>query len=359
MTINDNLPPILQFRSATYTVSASSSSALVTVTRGGSGSSTVQVNYAAAGGTAIGRGRLTPRYPERSPSWRNQTTATFTVPILHPGTATASKTVGLALSNPAGGAQLGSTSTATLTITAGSTGSTVNPGGPVDTIPPKVTGEQLVLGPAGITAVVFSFSKPLDPNRAVDLGNYGYYAIMAGRDGVYGTSDDGFIRIAAAQYNPATSSVAVILSSPVPFGGFARITIDALASPLLNRGLTDTSGNLLSGQGNGIAGSPFITTFAAGPQLTYSDTRGKTVSLSLTGGGVIEMFRTPAGDPQNVLLVGAVPRRSVLTLTAGRGGAPYTILPTIQGAGGVRFRYRPGPAAFRPPGFKPKTSARR
>ena len=71
------------------------------------------------------------------------------------------------------------------------------------------------------------------------------------------------------------------------------------------------------------------------------------------------MFRTPAGDAQNVLLVGAVPRRSMLTLTAGRGGAPYTIMPTIQGAGGVRFRYRPGPAAFRPPGFQPKTSARR
>jgi len=319
----------------------------------------VQVNYATAGGTAAAGVDYTPVSGTLT-FLANQTTATFSVPVLHPGSASGSETVGLALSNPTSGAQLGSTSTATLTITAGSSYNPVGPVGPVgpvDTVPPVVTGEQLVLGPAGITAVVFSFSKPLNPSRAVDVGNYGYFAITAGPDGVFGTADDGSIRIAAVQYNPGTTSVTVIPSSPVPMGVFARITIDALASPLLNRGLTDTSGNLLSGQANGVAGSPFIATFAAGTQLAYSDNNGKAVSLSMTGGGLIEIFRSPAGNPQSVSLVGAVPRRSVLTLTAGRGGPAYTIMPPIRGAAGVRFRYRPGPTAFRAPGYKPKSPA--
>ena len=191
----------------------------------------------------------------------NQLTATFTVPILPGSQAAGSKTVGLVLANPAGGAQLGTLSTATLTITT----QPVPIPRPRGHGPTPGHGQQLLLGPAGITAVVFSFSKPLDPTRARDLGNYGYYAIFAGPDGTFGTSDDRSIRLAGVQPNAAVTAVTVIPSAPLPFGGFYRIVLDALASPLLNRGLTDTSGNLLSGRGNGVAGSAFVATFGAAP----------------------------------------------------------------------------------------------
>ena len=217
----------------------------------------------------------------------------------------------------------------------------------MDTVPPEVTGTQLVLGPAGITGVTFSFSKPMDPTRARDLGNYGYFAISAGPDGTFGTSDDRSIPLAGVQPNAGVTAVTVIPSAPLPYVGFYRIVLDGLASPLLNRGLADTSGNLLSGRGNGVAGSAFVCTFGAASHLTYTDGLGKTVTLSLSGGGLITMFRAPSGDVQSVSLVGTTPRKSVLTLQANRAGGRTTYLPPIQGAAGVRFKYRTPASTFK------------
>ncbi len=90
-----------------------------------------------------------------------------------------------------------------------------------------------------------------------------------------------------------------------------------------------------------------IATFGAGSSLAYSDSLGKTVQLSLTGGGQIEMFRTPVGDAQSVVLVGTVPHKSVLTLQANKAGGSTTYMPPIQGAAGVRFRYKPQASVFR------------
>ena len=132
----------------------------------------------------------------------NQLTATFSVPILPGNKVAGTNTVGLFLSNPAGGAQIGALSSATLTITTFGT-NPVNPSGPVDTIPPQITGQQLMVGAGGITAVVYSFSKPLNAARAQDLGNYGYYLSSAAPNGSFGTSGSGFVTLAAAQYNPA------------------------------------------------------------------------------------------------------------------------------------------------------------
>gem|GEM_PF-1449174 len=261
LTINNNLPPILRFSSSAYTTYTGSNSSIVTVTRGGGSRGTkVQVNYATvSGGTAVARVDYTPVSGTLT-FLANQTMATFTVPILQGGVATVSKTVGLVLSGPTGGGQLGPMSAATLTIMAGS--SPYNPGGPTNTVPPQITGEQLVLGPAGITAVVFSFSKPLNPSRVPDLGNYGYFVDVAGANGRFGTSGNSYIPLSAALYNPATLTVTVIPSKPLPLNRFERITIDGLANPLLGRGLVDMSGNLLSGS-NGVPGSPFIATFIA------------------------------------------------------------------------------------------------
>ena len=318
LTINNNMPPILQFSSSTYTTYTGSNSSLVTVTRGGgSRSTTVQVHYATAGGSAVAGVDYTPVSGTLT-FLANQTTATFTVPILQEGVATVTKTVGLVLAGPTGGAQLGPISTATLTIQAGS--SPYNPVGPTNPIPPQVTGEQLVLGPAGITAVVFSFSQPLNPSRVPDLGNYGYYVDVAGANGVFGTSADIYIPLSAAQYNSATSTVTVIPSTPLPLNHFERITLDGLANPLLGRGLINTSGVLLSGLSNGVPGSPFVATFGVGSSLAYTDSTGKIVNLSLTGGGLIEMYRTPAGDAQSVSFWGSFHARACLTFQANNAG---------------------------------------
>jgi hypothetical protein len=348
LTINNNLPPIVQFASSTYAGTSNSGSVVVSVTRGGgSRGTTVQVNYVTAGGTAAPGVDYTPVQGTLT-FQPNQLTAKFSVAIL-PGSGTAGvKVLGLSLTSPGGGAQLGTLSTATLSITTSSGGT--NPGGPAgptDTVPPQVIGTQLVLGPGGITGVTFSFSEPLDPTRARDLGNYGYFAISAGPDGQFGTSDDRSIPLAGVQFSAPVTAVTVIPSSPLPLSGFYRIVLDGLSSPLLNRGLADISGNLLSGKGNGVAGSAYVATFGASNQLTYTDSLGKRVSLSLSRGGLIEMFRAPSGDVQSVSLLGTVPRKSVLTLQANRAGGHTTYMPTIQGSAGVRFRYRSPASMFR------------
>ena len=138
----------------------------------------------------------------------------------------------------------------------------------------------------------------------------------------------------------------VIPASPLPFGTFAQITLDGLGTPLLNRGLADTSGNLLAGQ-SGAPGSPYVTTFGVGTQLHYADSQGKSVSLSLSKGGYVEIFRGPTGDVQSASLIGAVPRKSVLTLAASGGNASTTYMPPFQNAAGVKFLYKPSAAAFR------------
>ncbi|MGC8638550.1 MAG: beta strand repeat-containing protein [Isosphaeraceae bacterium] len=343
LTINNNVPPMVQFASSAYTTYFTVSSTTVTVSRGGgSRGTTVQVHYATAGGTASPGVDYTPVSGTLT-FLPNQTSASFTVPILHAGSTTASKTVGLVLSDPTEGAELETRSTATLTIMASSPFNPVGPVGP----PPQVTGEQLILGATGITAVVFSFSLPLNPTSATDLGNYGYYVNSTGPDGVFGTSDDSATPLAAAQYNPANNTVALVPATPLPFNAFERITINALANPLLGRGLTSTTGVLLSGLGNGVPGSPYVTNFGVGTSLTYADSSGKTVYLSLTKGGLIEVFRAPNGDVQSMTLVGAIPRRSILNLHANNAGGRYTYFPPVQGATGVKFRYRTPPIVFR------------
>jgi Calx-beta domain len=102
LTINNNMPPILQFSSSSYTTYTGSSSSLVTVTRGGGSlSTTVQVQYATAGGSAVAGVDYTPVSGTLT-FLANQTTATFTVPILQGGVATVTKTIGLVLFGPTG-----------------------------------------------------------------------------------------------------------------------------------------------------------------------------------------------------------------------------------------------------------------
>jgi hypothetical protein len=278
LTIDNNLPPILQFNSSSYSVSATTSSVLVTVVRGGVLNATVQVGYMTSGGSAVPGTTYTPVSGILT-FLPNQTTASFSVPIIPSMSATTVQTVGLALFGPTGGAQLGATSTAPLLIVPAPSYNPVGPVGPVgpvDHVSPVVTGQQLIFGAGGIVGVVISFSKPMDPTHAADLGNYGYFARIAGPDGSFSNPNDSYVALTAARYNPANATVTLIPASPLPTGRSVQITLDGLGTTLLNRGLADTSGNLLAGQ-NGIPGSPYVLTF-----VTASN---KSVPTGPTGGG--------------------------------------------------------------------------
>ena len=117
-TITVNVPPAgtLQFGAATYSVNENGANATVTVTRTGGSSGAVSVTYATGAGTAIAGLDYTAAIGTLS--WASGDTAskTFTVSILDDALLEGSETVNLVLSNPTGGATLGTPATVILTI---------------------------------------------------------------------------------------------------------------------------------------------------------------------------------------------------------------------------------------------------
>ncbi len=329
LTILNNLPPVIEFSSSQYSVYAGAGPAVITVVRLGPTGSPVSVGYSAGGGTGIAGRDYTAVTGTLSFS-ASQTSLSFVVPVLIDNSAAGSPSVHLALAQPSGGASLGPISTATLTITE-------TP--PVSTTSPAVISEAVVTNGRAITAIVFGFSKPLDPGRATQLSNYGYYVISAGAGGA--------IPLHSAAYNSTAQTVTLVPSAPLPLGRFYQITIDGHTSPFLNNGLTDTYGNLLTGS-SGSVGSPFVATFAVGAQLTYADGGGNVVTLKLSRGGLMEMFRSASGSVQRLQLIGVIPRKTTLSgsLKRSPGGSGRTYLPPISGAAGVRIKLKTPPFFF-------------
>jgi hypothetical protein len=106
----------LQFSAVSYSVNESVSQATISVTRTGSGNGAVSVAYATTNGTAIAGSDYATA--SGTLNWANgdSSAKTFSVPIINDTLDEADETVNLTLSNPSGGATLGSSSTATLTI---------------------------------------------------------------------------------------------------------------------------------------------------------------------------------------------------------------------------------------------------
>lgn len=117
----------VQFSSATYSAGEGAGSAIINVTRTGDTSSAATIDYATSDGTASERSDYTPalgtlRFAE------GDTSKSFLVLISDDFSVENSETVNLTLSNPTGGATLGSPGTAVLTINDNDTiPTTVNP----------------------------------------------------------------------------------------------------------------------------------------------------------------------------------------------------------------------------------------
>jgi hypothetical protein len=341
-------PVSVEFETSQYVANSSAGIATIYVVRTGNENAVVSVNFATSNGTgSAGRdydatsGTLT--FPA------GQLTETFTVTLLDDPNATGSaRTVNLALSKPGGGATLGTISTAVLTINESASSSSSSGGSsPGNTTPPVITGEQLELSGHSIVGITLSFSQAMNPDRAQDLSNYGYYLIAAGPSGVFGSNADSYASLVSATYNALTQSVTLTPSAPLPPNEFYRITIDGLASPLLHNGLTDLAGNQLAGS-NGAPGTPEVVTFGVGGKLVYTDSGRNVVTLQLGKGGVIEMFRAPDGDPETLSLIGTVPGKSTLAGTVKRtpGSTGRTKLPAISGAAGTRIKLKSPPFEF-------------
>jgi uncharacterized repeat protein (TIGR01451 family) len=100
------------------------------------------------------------------------------------------------------------------------------------------------------TTLVLTFDTQLDPVRARDPGNYQIVVL----DGPRRT-----IRVESAAYDPVTRTVTLSPECRLNLHHLFRLTVSGMAP----KGVTDTLGNLLDGQGTGHPGSDFVTTVAA------------------------------------------------------------------------------------------------
>ncbi|MBK7992200.1 MAG: SMP-30/gluconolactonase/LRE family protein [Blastocatellia bacterium] len=113
--VNVPKPGTLQFSSATYSVMENAANAIITVTRTNGNEGTVTVNYATSDGTATAASDYTASNGTLT-FLNGETSKTFSVPIIDDVLVEGNETVNLSLSNPTGGATLGSPNTAVLTI---------------------------------------------------------------------------------------------------------------------------------------------------------------------------------------------------------------------------------------------------
>jgi hypothetical protein len=131
--IDDDLAGTLEFSTATYTVTETGA-AVITVTRTGGLAQGVTVQYATRDGASPNGASAGLDYTADFGTLTfgaNQTTATFSVPILGDTIEEGGETVFLSLTNPGGGAILGVRDTAVLTITDNDVAGTVEFDAPV------------------------------------------------------------------------------------------------------------------------------------------------------------------------------------------------------------------------------------
>ncbi len=354
-------PVSVQFTTAQYAVNSAAGVANIQVERVGNLSALVTVSYATSNGTAIAgkqyaaaSGILTflPGQP-----YSLQTFPITILPNLSQSAATT--TVNLTLSQPGDGATLGAIGTATLSISE-LPAPPPPPPPPINLVAPRLTSEQLIMSGQAISAIVLGFSKPLVAVRAQNLASFGYFAYSAGANGTFGSSAGNYVSLSSAVYNAASQTVTITPSVPLSPNTFWQVTVDGQTSTLLNNGLTDSSNNLLIGF-NGIVGTPLYVTFGAGKRLVYTDSSRNVVSLQLTKGGFMEMFRSASGNAAELDLIGTVARKTILSgsVSRGRGGTARTILPPIGGSAGVRVRLKSPPFVFQAPSIVADVDARK
>lgn len=110
-------PGMIAFSASTYTVSETGVSVTITAKRTGGDLGAVSVDYATANGTATAGQDYTAASGTLSWADGDNADKTFIINITNDADCTGNETVNIALSNPAGGAILGTPNTAVLTIT--------------------------------------------------------------------------------------------------------------------------------------------------------------------------------------------------------------------------------------------------
>lgn len=289
--------PSVQFSAPLYAIAEDGGGATITVTRTEGGVGTVTVNYAATGGVATAGSDFTTTSGTLTFA-PGETTKTFTVPIANDTVAEGNEIVSLTLSDPTGGAVLGSPGAAILRI---------NASDQVDRTGPVIT-RVLETGPSrGITGAVLQFDEDLDPARAGNVANYSLFGI--GRGGRRTR-----ITLSSAAYDPVARTVTLAASAPFMQTNFRQIMFRVNGR---RNGVTDFAGNRL-GARNRRPGGDAVLQFAvfSGTTVTFTDRDGDRATLNIANGGRLDGIRPlrgPASQTTQFWILDPIALRSTLS----------------------------------------------
>ena len=357
----------LQFSAATFSVAenVAGGNATITVTRTGGSAGAVGVSFATSNGTATAGAGADYTAVTQTVSFANGDTAnkTISIPINNDTTAEANETVNLALSNPTGGATLGSPSTAVLTITDNDVAAptlsvsptTIAAGGTVTATwsgiatPTATDWIGLYTPGAANTAYIdwIYVSCSQTPGAARASGSCPFVVPTTVAPGTYQLrllANDGFTTLLATsnnftvtggggagalQFSAATFSVAENVA-----GGNATITVTRTGGSAGAVGVSfaTSNGTATAGAGADYTAVTQTVSFANG------DTANKTISIPINNDTTAEANETvnlALSNPTGGATLGS-PSTAVLTITDNDAAAPtLSVSPTTIAAGGT------------------------
>ncbi len=303
-------PGMIQFESTDAQVTDQAGVAVIPVVRTFGASGTITVHYQTVAVNATPGMDYTPISGTLTLG-PGQWAGSIQVPVLDDPYKKQEQFVDVTLSDPAGGAVLGPTTTTLLGI------QDIDP----DLTPPSVSGLTWSGSSRAITSLTLTFSAPLDPSYATDAADYRLVKSIGGQS----------VPIASISYDPTRFAVTIVPQAPIPSRQYTQIQVIGSGASAIR----DLADNLLDGVGNGVAGSNYLATFAQGTHLTYVDGSRNKVTFDVGGPGYIEELLDPNGNCTQLNLVGMVPHRTTLKgrIKPLKGGSGQTQIGTITGLG--------------------------
>ena len=263
----------INFSSANFTVAESSKTATINLSRSGPTTAAVSVDYATSDGTATAGAD----YSSRTGTIifaAGQANRTFTIPIINDTLDENSETVNLTLSNPTGGAQLGTQNTALLTITDNDTGGTLQFSAAAYSASETKTPATITVKRSGGSASGVTVDYATSNGTAIGGIDYtesaGTLTFAAGQTSrtftvpiINDASDDGNRTVLLALFNPTGgailgangSATLTITNTDIlnvrglyavgapPASGISTVTLQSCSAPI-NDGTFEVAGNL-------------------------------------------------------------------------------------------------------------------
>lgn len=229
-------PGSVSLQQATYTVSETAGSLLVSAVRASGSSGAVSVAYATANGTAIAGQDFTAT--SGTLTWANGETGakSFSIPVTNDAIFESDETFSISLSSPTNGLTLGTNAAATITLTSDD--------------PQPLAVSTFATTSTGVT---------VDFNRALDSSKLNLYDIQGG---VLGPAD---VTLVGTTSGIVRGSVVVDSNQRkltfIRTGGLLLPDSYTLTLRSAVDGVQDAGGSLLDGDGDGSAGGNYVRTF--------------------------------------------------------------------------------------------------